>query len=115
MNHQGSCHCGAVKYEVNAPIERAMECNCSICSRKGHLLAFIPATSFTLKQGQDALSDYQFGKKHIHHLFCKTCGIGSFGKGKGPDGTEMIAVNVRSLENFDFKALPVDFYDGKSL
>lgn len=113
--HTGSCHCGAVKYEVNASIERAMECNCSICSKRGHLLAFAPASAFTLKQGADALTDYQFGKKTIHHLFCKHCGIGSFGRGAMPDGAEMVAINLRCLDGFDFKKLPVDSFDGKAI
>lgn len=115
MIHKGSCHCGTVKFEVSSPIEKAMECNCSICSRKGHLLAFVSEDKFKLTQGNDALHDYQFGKKHIHHQFCKYCGIGAFGHGRIPDGKKMYAVNVRCLEDFDFKALPIDQYDGKSL
>src|SRR5688572_1147034 len=97
-HYTGSCHCGAVQYAVDAPIERAMECNCSICSKKGHLLAFAPAAAFVLKQGADSIVNYQFGKKTIHHLFCKHCGIGSFGRGTMPDGTEMVAINVRCLD-----------------
>ena len=31
-------------------------------------------------KGQEALSDYQFGRKNIHHLFCKHCGVKSFGR-----------------------------------
>lgn len=115
MTHHGSCHCGAVKFEVTAPIEKAMECNCSICCRKGHLLAFVTEDQFKLTQGVDALSDYQFGKMHIHHQFCQHCGVGTFGHGSTPDGKEMYAVNVPCLENFDFKALPIDHYDGKNL
>ncbi|MFO1241946.1 MAG: GFA family protein [Rickettsiales bacterium] len=115
MPYQGSCHCGAVKYSFDAPIERVMECNCSICARKGHLLAFGPLTAFTLHQGKDALGDYQFGKKNIHHHFCKNCGIGVFGRAKQPDGNEGVAINARCIEGLDFKALPVDQFDGKSL
>jgi hypothetical protein len=92
-----------------------MSCNCSICSKKGHLLAFAPATAFTLKQGKEALSDYQFAKKIIHHLFCEICGIGSFGRGVGPGGKEMVAINLRCLDDFDCAAVPVTHYDGKSI
>ncbi|MFD2263990.1 GFA family protein [Lacibacterium aquatile] len=115
MHHTGSCHCGAVKFEVDTTIDRLLECNCSICRRKGHLLAFAPASAFTLLQGEEALSDYQFNKKVIHHRFCKTCGVGTFGQAKAPNGQEMVAINVRCLDNFDVKALPVDQYDGASL
>jgi hypothetical protein len=115
MSYQGSCHCGAVQYRVEGTIAKAMECNCSICSRKGHLLAFVGEGQFELLKGQEDLSDYQFGKKHIHHLFCKQCGVGTFGRGANPDGSQMYAVNVRCLDGLDFKALPVDQYDGKSI
>ncbi|MEZ5648665.1 MAG: GFA family protein [Alphaproteobacteria bacterium] len=114
MRYVGGCHCGAVKYEVEATIDRVMSCNCSICSKKGYLLTFTPASSFTLIQGKDALSDYQFNKKVVHHLFCKNCGVSSFGRGAKPDGTEMVAINVRCLENIDHTALPIDPIDGKS-
>src|SRR5688572_14597956 len=114
MSHQGSCHCGAIKYQVDAAIDKALECNCSICSRKGQLLAFVTEDQFKLQQGAEALSDYQFGKKHLHHQFCKHCGIATFGHGTAPDGKKMYAINVRCLEDFDFKSLPLDQYDGKS-
>src|SRR3954462_5387842 len=98
MRYSGGCHCGAVRYEVDMTIENVMSCNCSICSRKGYLLTFTPATNFTLLQGEGALSDYLFGKKTIHHLFCKQCGISSFAKGTMPDGTEIRAINARCLD-----------------
>src|SRR5262249_43928156 len=70
--YEGSCHCGAVRYEVTmAPPEKAFACNCSICSRAGWLLAFVPEETFRLVSGESALEDYQFGKKHIHHYFCR--------------------------------------------
>ncbi len=113
--YHGSCHCGAVRYETrSAPITRAMSCNCSMCRRKGTLLAFIPAADFSLEAGSEALTDYQFGKKAIHHLFCRTCGVTSFARGTGPDGTEMIALNVRCLDEVDLDALAIDRVDGKS-
>src|ERR1700753_489673 len=77
--YQGSCHCGNVRYSVDADLSGEMlTCNCSICQRTGSALAFVPAPQFKLERGDDALTDYQFGKKRIHHLFCKTCGIRSF-------------------------------------
>jgi hypothetical protein len=115
MKYIGSCHCGVVRYEVDMAIEKVLSCNCSICSRKGSLLAFTPAANFKLLKGNTDLSDYQFGKKTIHHLFCKHCGVSSFSNGVAPDGTMMVAVNVRCLEEFDFAKLPVDYFDGKNL
>lgn len=112
---QGGCHCGAVRYEVTMPPPtKAMACNCSICSRAGWLLAFVPATSFRLLSGEDALTDYQFGKKHVHHVFCRVCGVRSFSRGESPDGKASVAVNLRCLAGFDATALPVHTFDGAS-
>lgn len=113
--YHGSCHCGAVRYEArSAPITHAISCNCSMCRRKGTLLAFIPASDFALDAGGDQLSDYQFHRKAIHHLFCRTCGVTSFARGAQPDGTEMVALNVRCLDEIDLDALQIDRVDGKS-
>jgi hypothetical protein len=113
--YTGGCHCGAVQYRVATRLERAMACNCSICSKTGTVLTFVPAARFELVRGQDALADYQFGKKRIHHLFCSRCGIRSFARGTGPDGREMVAVNVRCLEGADMGAVKVEPFDGRSL
>ncbi len=115
MKYTGGCHCGNVKFEVEMTIDKLISCNCSICSKRGHLLGFTEEKNFTLLKGQDSLSDYQFAKKNIHHYFCKNCGIGSFGKGTLPNGTKMRAINARCLDNVDLKQFSIMEYDGKSL
>ncbi len=115
QHHTGSCHCGAVKFEIVADIEGLMECNCSICSRAGWRLAFVPEPAFVLLQGDDALQDYQFGKQHTHHVFCRSCGVRPFSWGPGEDGTKMYAVNTRCLEGLEPRELPVQQFDGASL
>jgi hypothetical protein len=113
--YQGSCHCGKVRYEVALDLERpVVGCNCSMCGRSGTLLSFVPASEFQLLAGEDALSDYQFNKRVIHHLFCATCGIKPFARGQGPDGTPTVAVNVRCLEGVDVSSLSVHMVDGKA-
>jgi hypothetical protein len=112
--YKGSCHCGDVRFEVQTDLANVISCNCSICTRAGYLLAFVPDSQFHLLAGKDAQTDYQFNKKHIHHLFCKKCGVRSFGHGKGPDGSEMYAVNVRALDGVDLDALKVKKVDGKN-
>ncbi len=111
----GGCHCGAVRYEVTTALEPIVSCNCSICAKTGTLLTFVPASDFKLLQGEGNLTDYQFNKKVVHHLFCKTCGVRSFGRGIGPDGREMVAINVRCLDDVDLNAITPVCYDGKSL
>jgi len=113
--YQGSCHCGAVKYRVSMKLDGAVTCNCSICHRSGTALAFAPGSSFELLSGEDHLSDYQFGKRKIHHLFCKVCGVRSFARGSMPDGTPTVAINVRCLEGVDLASVPSVAYDGRSV
>ena len=112
----GGCHCGAVRYQVEIDIEaEALSCNCSMCGRSGTLLQFVPESAFKLEQGEQNLTDYQFKAQLIHHAFCSTCGISSYGWGTAPDGSKMFSVNVRCLEGVDLGALKVTEFDGKSL
>lgn len=112
---EGGCHCGDVRYRVTGlPLEGVITCNCSRCSMLGSILTFVPAESFALLSGEASLTDYQFNKKVIHHLFCKTCGVQSFSRGVGKDGSPMIAVNVRCLDGVDLEALKPQLFDGKS-
>ncbi|MBA3455028.1 MAG: GFA family protein [Deltaproteobacteria bacterium] len=114
--HHGGCHCGAVRYHVELDLEsKAIACNCSICGRSGSLLQFVPEAKFTLEKGDDQLTDYQFNRRHIHHVFCKTCGIKSFARGTSPTGDKMVAVNVRCLDDVDVFTQPTQQYDGKKL
>lgn len=115
MKHEGGCHCGAVRFAVEMEIKSLLSCNCSICMKRGTLLAFAPEESFTLLSGGDCLADYQFGKKRIHHHFCAICGVAPFGRGVGPDGTPMRAINVRCIDDIDLSAHEVRHFDGKSL
>ena len=112
--HHGGCHCGAVRYKVEIDLSKPVtQCNCSICSRTGTLLSFVPASSFTLEKGEESLTDYQFNRKNIHHLFCRVCGVRSFARGKGPNGP-MVAINTRCLEDVNATTLPLQRFDGKS-
>lgn len=80
----------------------------------GFLLAFSPKSSFQLKSGDAALTEYLFNKKAIQHLFCNTCGVESFAYGKMPDGSPTVAINVNCLEGVDPRALKSQHVDGKS-
>jgi hypothetical protein len=112
--YTGGCHCGKVRYRASIALESVMACNCSICSRKGSLLTFIPAEQFELLSGEADLAEYKFNKHVISHLFCKTCGIHSFARGQRPDGTKMAAINARCLDDVDVSALTITHFDGKS-
>lgn len=113
--YTGSCHCGKVRYEVTAALDTLMQCNCSICSRTGALMSFVQADSFKLLAGEDATTDYQFNKQNIHHLFCSTCGVRSYGWGTGRDGSKMYMLNVRCLEDVEPDDFEIKKVDGRSL
>jgi len=114
--YEGSCHCGAVKYQVTMePPKKAFTGNCSMCERAGYTLVFVPSENFRLLQGQDALTDYQFNRHHIHHLFCGTCGIKSFSTGKDSQGKETAAINLRCIPEIDARSLEIESYNCKVL
>ena len=112
--HEGACHCGAVTYRAPVGLEGLIECNCSHCQAKGFILGFIPRAQFELLSGEDKLTEYRFNTKKLAHLFCKICGVQAFAFGTGPDGTEMAAVNVRTLKDVDPKVLSPAPVDGKN-
>ena len=115
MSYTGSCHCGKISIELMAEVTSGLSCNCSICRRKGSILAFFPAKDVEIKAEESDLGTYLFGKKHIEHRFCKTCGTSPYSNGKAPDGSEIIAVNLRCLDDFDVNTVAITLYDGASL
>lgn len=95
--HCGSCHCGRVRFEVDAPaVIDVLDCNCSICRMTGYLHLIVPAPRFRLLSGDDALTEYSFNTGTAKHRFCRYCGIkGFYIPRSNPDG---ISVNARCLE-----------------
>jgi len=114
MTHQGSCHCGRIKFEVEGEFTSAMSCNCSICQRKGTLMWFVPHAALRLQTPDENASTYLFNKHVIRHRFCPTCGIHPYGEAPAPSGEAMAAINVRCLEGVDLNALQITHFDGRS-
>ncbi|CAD6562423.1 GFA family protein [Paraburkholderia sabiae] len=112
--HQGSCHCGAVKFEVETPVTPAARCNCSLCRRKGALMSpFFPAGALRILSGQNDLTLYQFNTHVAKHYFCKHCGIYPFHQTrKDPN---LWRVNIGCLDGVDPYALEASVSDGASL
>jgi len=108
--HRGACHCGRVRFEVDAPARiEAIECNCSICRMTGFLHLIVPATRFRLLQGADALTEYTFNTGVAKHRFCRVCGIKSFYVPRShPDG---IDVNVHCLDPATIESIAVTQFD----
>lgn len=110
VNHQGSCHCGAVRFRVEAPSALdVLDCNCSICRMTGFLHLIVPLSRFTLLQGQDSLSEYRFNTGVARHFFCKTCGIKPFYVPRSnPDGMD---INARCLDAATIAGMTVTPFD----
>jgi len=113
QTYTGGCHCGAVRYEADIDLSKGtIRCNCSICSKSRAWLVGIGTDDFRLLKGNEMLSDYQFGPHNIHHLFCKNCGVKSFGRGKA-----MVAIMLSCIDNIsdaELAALPVMYVDGRN-
>jgi len=114
MAYQGSCHCGKIAFEVEGEPTSALSCNCSMCSRKGSLLWFVPHDQLRLLTPDENAATYLFNKHVIKHRFCPTCGIHPYGEGTGPDGKRMAAINLRCLPDLNLAAIPVQQFNGRA-
>jgi hypothetical protein len=115
MKYKGSCHCGKVAFEAEGDLNGAMACNCSMCSRKGSLLWFVPREQFRLLTSENDIGAYTFNKHVLKHRFCRTCGIHPYGEGTDPKGNRIAAINIRCLEGIDLASVPIQHFDGRSL
>ena len=111
--HKGGCHCGRVRFELDAPAEiAATDCNCSICRMSGYLHLFVKRKDFRLLSGDDALSTYTFNTGQAKHLFCTSCGVKSFYIPRShPDG---FSVNVRCIDKGTIENVVVTAFDGQN-
>ena len=109
--YTGGCHCGKVRFEVDAAEEIVVsDCNCSICRMLGYLHLIVPKESFRLLKGADDLTTYTFNTAVAQHYFCSDCGIKSFYITRShPDA---ISVNARCLDEADMIEMKVEPFDG---
>lgn len=112
--HSGSCHCGRIAFEVDGTIDQVMDCNCSLCRRRGGLLWFVPRSALRLSTPESDLSTYTFNKHVLKHHFCAKCGIAPFSEGESK-GAKMAAINARCLDGVELSKLKVVKYDGRKI
>ncbi|MBN3787797.1 GFA family protein [Burkholderia sp. Ac-20353] len=111
---KGSCHCGAVKFEVRTAITPAGRCNCSLCRRKGVLMSpMFDGSNLRILEGESALTLYQFNTRVARHYFCKHCGIHPFHQTRKDQA--LWRVNLGCIDGVDPYALDATVADGASL
>lgn len=105
QTYRGSCHCGAVRFEIETDFPELTMCDCSICRRKNALMVKVHESKFRLLAGEESLTEYQFHTLTARHFFCKVCGIYPFHRKRvTPDN---LGVNVFCLHDFDPAGIPV--------
>lgn len=112
MIAHGGCHCGAVRFAAELPLEPvpALDCDCSVCRMTGFLHVIVPHGAFELLSGRDALTSYRFGTGTAQHLFCRRCGVKSFYQPRShPDAW---SVNANCLD--EPVKLAMEPFDGRN-
>jgi hypothetical protein len=112
--HQGGCHCGAVRFEIDLDATRGTRCNCSICTKLDPLGAHAKPEAFVLRSGAESLSEYVWGGKISRRFFCKHCGVHSFARGHLAElGGDYVSVNLNCLDDVDPRDVKVGYWDGR--
>jgi hypothetical protein len=111
--HEGSCHCGAVRFEIETDFPELTTCDCSICVRRNALMVKVHESKFVLLQGQEQVTEYRFHTQTARHSFCSVCGIYTFHRKRvTPD---FLGINVFCLDGFDPSGIPIRATIGKAM
>jgi hypothetical protein len=110
--HKGSCHCKKVIFEYESAPGPVLECNCSICKRKGAIWQAVSKENFRILSGQEDLSLYQFGTRTAKHFFCGHCGVSTFSNPRLAPDTWVI--NTRCVDDVDLSTLTILPFDGRN-
>lgn len=111
--HAGSCHCGAVRFRVDADIVEHTTCDCSLCVKRNALMAKVPEAALTITQGADVLTLYEWNTRRAKHYFCSRCGIYVFHRKRA--APDHYGVNVFCLDGYDVGAVPVRATEGANM
>ena len=112
--HKGQCHCGSIKFTVNLEqgLVEPRRCNCSMCKRRGAVVASVELKDFIIHKGKELLSLYQFNTQTAKHYFCSKCGIYTHHQRRS--NPALYAFNIACLEGVDpFVLSKVPVLDGE--
>jgi len=115
MGYEARCHCGVVRFAVEADLpEKVVACNCSHCEAKGLLLTAVPGASVRVTSGEGQLNTYRFNKQVIAHRFCSECGTQCFSQASDADGSPLAMINMRCVPEVDLDTIEKMKFDGAS-
>lgn len=101
----GSCHCGAVRFEIGSDFAELATCDCSLCRRRAALMVEVHESRFRLLAGEASPAEYPFPTRTARHFFCNVCGTYSFHRKRvTPDH---FGINLFCLHEFDPAGIPV--------
>ena len=109
----GSCHCGLVRFRIDAEPDVKTVCNCSICTKKNAVMVGVHESELVVLSGAEHLSTYQFNTMTAEHHFCDRCGVYTFHRKRSDPST--FGINVFCLAGFDVAAIPTRHADGTAM
>ena len=114
QKHRGSCHCGAVRFEVDLDPSQGSRCNCSVCTKISSMNAIVKPEALTVLAGEDSLTAYEWGGRTAKRYFCQVCGATCFGRGYLEQvGGAYASINLNCLDDFDPEDVKVVYWDGR--
>lgn len=111
--HVGSCHCGVVRFQVEAQITELTTCDCSLCVKKNAVMAKVHESTLTITAGEELLSLYRWNTGRARHYFCSRCGVYTFHRKRA--APDHFGINVFCLDGFDPGAIPVRAAEGAGM
>ncbi len=113
--HLGTCHCGAVKFEAVVDLGKGVSrCNCTVCTKTAWLGAIVKPEAFTVLEGAENLTMYEWGFKTGKRYFCKICSVMCYGAGHLKEmGGDYVSINVNCIDDVELRDLSVLYFDGR--
>ena len=111
--HEGACHCGTVRFQVDFDIAELTTCDCSICVKRNAVMTKVPEDALKITSGEEALTLYEWNTRRAKHYFCSRCGIYVFHRKRA--APDHFGVNIFCLEGFDIASVPVRATEGANM